>query len=344
MKTTLVVSLLHTSLFATMRRLGRSALLFLIAVSTFAFAGAASAAEPYPSRAMRLVIPFPAGGPADIVGRLYAQHLSQIMGQSVVVENLAGASGSIGTRVVAQAPADGYSLLFGTTSTMAINPLIMKDLPYNFERDFTLIGMIANAPHVLAVRAGLPAKSVSELIDLAKKEPGKYTFASAGMGTIIQMGGELFKLRSGTDILHVPYKGGNPATLALLGGDVDMTVNDMTTLKAYVADGRLRALAVANPTRLALLPDTPTFAEAGLNDMVSSTWWGVSVASKTPEAIQSALKQAHTKIIRNPAYIDRLASMAVETLDITPEQSQSFIEKDIAKWQEVVTAADIRAD
>ena len=301
----------------------------------------ASAAAAYPERAMTLIVPFPAGGPADIVARLYGQHLAELTGQSVVVENPAGAGGTIGTRAAANAKPDGYTLLFGTTSTMVINQLIMNNIPYDFENDFEVLGLIANAPHVLAVRGDFPAEDAKELIALARKEPGKYTFASSGIGTIVQMGAELFRLETSTDLLHVPFKGGNAASLALVSGDVDMTVNDMTTLKALITDKRLRPLGVAHDKRLDLLPDVPTFAELGLPGVKSSTWWGLAVRSDVPADIQESLRELHSKIITDPKYKARLAEMAVETLDLTPEQTAEFMEQESAKWARVVKEANI---
>src|SRR5947209_16749656 len=178
---------------------------------------AAFAADDYPAKPIQMIVPFPAGGPADIVGRLYAQHLAADVGQPVVTLNRDGASGSIGTAAAARAAPDGYTLVFGTTSTMVVNPLVMKEVPYDFWKDFALIGLIANAPHILAVREGLPANSAAELVGMAKRDPGKYTIASAGSGTIVQMAAELFKHETGADLLVVPFKGGQPATLAPLG-------------------------------------------------------------------------------------------------------------------------------
>lgn len=325
-----------------------SQLLSCVLVSALAglpmFGTAHAQTSSYPDKPLQLVIPFPAGGPADIVGRLYAQHLSTILGQPVVVENPAGAGGTIGTRAVAQSEPNGRKLLFGTTSTMAINQLIMKNLSYDFEKDFTVLGLIANAPHVLAVRADLPYKDVNELVAAAKKEPGKYTFASSGIGTIVQMAGELFRLEAGIDMLHVPFKGGGPATQALLSGDVDMTVNDMTTLKSFLADGRLRPLAVAHTQRMALLPDTPTFTEIGMGNVVSSTWWGLAVPSATPDDIQKVLKEAHNKVIQDPAYKARLAEMAVETLALSDTEIKQFMKGEVDKWARIVKFANITSN
>jgi tripartite-type tricarboxylate transporter receptor subunit TctC len=291
-----------------------------------------------------MMIPFPAGGPADFVGRLYAKHLSELLGVAVVVQNRDGAGGIIGTQVAARSPADGYTILFGTTSTMAINAIIMKKLPYDFFKDFSLIGLVANAPHILAVRSDFPAKSAPELIELAKHSPGKYTFASAGIGTIVQMGGELFKYQAGVDIMDVPYKGGGPATLALLTGQVDMTVNDLTTLKSNIAGGKLRPLAIADNDRLALYPDVPTFKELGFPNMISSTWWGIAVPSATPADLQAKLRAANSKIIADPDYVARLSDMAVQPLALTPDQTKDFIAKEVEKWTTIAKVANIHLD
>src|SRR5688500_8907595 len=252
--------------------LWRTSMKHALSFSLLLVACAAFATDEYPAKPIQMIVPFPAGGPADIVGRLYAQHLSAFVGQPVVTLNRDGASGSIGTAAAARATPDGYTLIFGTTSTMVVNPLVMKQVPYDFWKDFALIGLIANAPHLLAVRDGLPAKSAAELVAMAKRSPGKYTIASSGPGTIVQMAAELLKHETGADLLVVPFKGGQPATLALLSGEVDMIVNDLTTLKSHLASGKLRALAEAHASRLKPLPEVPTFAELGMPGVVSSTW------------------------------------------------------------------------
>ncbi|MFN2643836.1 MAG: Bug family tripartite tricarboxylate transporter substrate binding protein [Burkholderiales bacterium] len=305
---------------------------------------AAFAAEDYPAKPIQMIVPFPAGGPADIVGRLYAQQLSAIVGQPVVTLNRDGASGSIGTAAAARAAPDGYTLVFGTTSTMVINPLVMKQVPYDFWKDFALIGLIANAPHILAVREGLPANSATDLVAMAKRDPGKYTIASSGVGTIVQMAAELLKQQTGADLLVVPFKGGQPATLALLSGEVDMIVNDLTALKSNIASGKLRALAVAHTSRLKLLPDVPTFAELGMPGVVSSTWWGIGTPVKTPEAVQARLRAATANILADADYAARLATMAVQPMAMTPEQASAFVAGEVHKWKAVAAAAKIQVD
>jgi len=306
--------------------------------------GSTMAADDYPAKPIQMIVPFPAGGPADIVGRLYAQHLSAVVGQPVVTLNRDGASGSIGTAAAARAAPDGYTIIFGTTSTMVVNPLVMKDVPYDFWKDFALIGLIANAPHILAVRDGLPERSLKELITHARANPGKYTIASSGVGTIVQMAAELLKHETGADLLVVPFKGGQPATLALLSGEVDMIVNDLTALKSNLAAGKLRALAVAHTSRLKLLPDVPTFAELGMPGVVSSTWWGIGMPMKTPDAVQARLRAATSKILADPDYASRLAAMAVEPMVMTPEQSSAFVAGEVRKWKTVAAAAKIQVD
>ncbi len=304
----------------------------------------APAADAFPARPVRMMIPFPAGGPADFVGRLFAQHLTELWGVQVVTDNRGGASGIIGTEIAVRSNPDGYTLLFGSTSTFAVNLVLMSKLPYDVFRDLALIGLVANAPHVLAVRESLPAKNVKELIALAKQQPGKYTFASAGTGTIVHMGGELFKHHAGIDILHVPFKGGAPATTGLLAGEVDMVVNDLSAVLAHVKSGKLRALGAAHPKRLAPLPGVPTFTELGMPGIVSSTWWGIAVPVQTPAAVRTRIAQAHNKVLARPEYVERLAGLAMEPLVLTPEQTAAFIKREIAKWRQVATAANLRTE
>jgi tripartite-type tricarboxylate transporter receptor subunit TctC len=307
-------------------------------------ATAASAAETYPTRPVRMVIPFAAGGPADFVGRLFAQHLSDLWGQQIVTDNRGGASGIIGTETAIRSNPDGYTLLFGSTSTFAVNLVLIEKLPYDVFRDLQLIGLVANAPHVLAVRAPLPARSVKDLVALARKQPKKLSFASAGAGTIVHMAGELFKYHAGIDILHVPYKGGAAATVGLLSGESDMVVNDLSVVLAHVKSGQLRALAACHETRLAPLPDVPTFREAGMPGVVSSTWWGIGVPSKTPRPIVDRLAAAHAEVVKRPAYAARLAELAMEPLVLDRAQTTAFVKAEIAKWRKIATAANVKLD
>jgi tripartite-type tricarboxylate transporter receptor subunit TctC len=307
-------------------------------------AAQAQTTAPYPSRQLQLIVPFPAGGPTDIVARLYAQQLSKIAGQPVIVENLAGASGMIGTQNAVRAEPNGYTILFSTASTSVMNEIVRKKVPYNFQKDFSMIGLIADAPHLLVVGPSVPVSSVAELVALAKKEPGKLSYSSAGTGSIVQMGAELFRTKTGTELMHVPYKGGAPATLAVLRGEVTLNVNDLSTFQAHIIDGKLKPLAVAHTSRLKPLPNVPTFIELGMPEIVSSSWWGIAVPTKTPAAIQAKLREWNQKIVTNPEYVARLGEMAIEPINMTPEQTQAFINAEIKKWQAVAKAANIQLD
>lgn len=307
-------------------------------------AAQAQTSAPYPSRQLQLIVPFPAGGPSDIVARLYAQQLSKLAGQPVVVENMAGAAGIIGTQNAVRAEPNGYTILFSTASTSVINAVIQKKLTYNFQNDFSMIGLIADAPHLLVVGPSVPVNSIAELITLAKKEPGKLSYSSAGTGSIVQMGAELFRTKTGIELMHVPYKGGAPATQAVLSGEVTLNVNDLSTFQAQIKEGKLKPLAVAHTTRLKPLPNVPTFTELGMPEIVSSSWWGIAVPVKTPAAIQTTLREWNQKIVTNPEYIGRLADMAFEPINMTPEQTKEFIAAEIQKWQAVAKAANIELD
>ena len=304
----------------------------------------ALAAEAYPARPVRLVVPFPAGGPTDVVGRLYADRLTAVWGKQVIVDSRPGAASVIGTDIVAKSNPDGYTMLFGSTSTFAINGLLFKKLPYDMQRDLTLVGLASNGPHVLMVRTGSPVKSAAELIALAKRQPGQLKYGSSGAGTIIQMSFELFKHHAGIDVTHVPYKGGGPSVIALLGGEVDAVLNDLSVVLPHVKSGRGTALAVANASRLAPLPDVPTFAESGYPAVVASTWFGVAVPSGTPAAVRRQIADAQQQVLKSADYRERLATLAMEPLILTPEQTAAFLKSEISKWQKIVEVAGIRIE
>jgi tripartite-type tricarboxylate transporter receptor subunit TctC len=230
----------------------------------------AAAFAAYPERPIKLVVALAPGGPADTAARLFAPYFSERLGQSVVIENRTGASSVVGTESVVRAPPDGYTLLFGSSSSFAVNPAVMKNLRFDVRTDLTLVGLVSYTPHVLVVRAGLAANTLAELIALARTQPGKLTYASSGAGGAIHLASELFKHEAGVAIVHVPYRGGGPAVMGLLTGDVDIFINDASTTVENVRAGKLKALAVAASTRSPLLPQVPTFAELGFPAMVSS--------------------------------------------------------------------------
>jgi tripartite-type tricarboxylate transporter receptor subunit TctC len=299
----------------TRSRHGRG--LFATLLATVLWAGGVCAADDYPARPVRMINPWAAGGPADFVGRLYAQHLTDLWGKQVVTDNRAGASGIIGTELAARATPDGYTLLFSTISTFVINGILIKKIPYDVERDLELIGIAAIAPYVLAVRADLPARNVQELVGLAKKQPGKLSFASAGTGTILHMAGEQF---------------------------VDMIVTDLSAVLTHVKSGKLRALGAAHTRRLGPLPNVPTFAEAGIPGVESSAWWALAAPAQTPRSVIARLRTSHAAVLARPEYIERLAGLAMEPVTMTPEQTAAFVKREIEKWQKVVTVANVRID
>jgi len=302
------------------------------------------AAETYPARPVRMIIVATAGGPADFVGRLFAQHLTDLWGQQVVPDNRPGASGVIATDTVARANPDGYTMLLGSNSNFSIVPVLVKNLPFDFQRDLATIGLVANAPHVAVVREGLPARSMKELVALAKQQPGKYSFGSGGSGTIVHMAGELFKYHAGIDIFHVPFKGGAQAAIGILVGEVDILVNDLSTILPHVKTGKMRALGVAHTKRLAPLPDIPTFIELGIPGIVSSTWWGIAVPAKTPANVRSQLRSAYNNVLARPEYVSRLSTLAMEPLVLTPEQTAALIKTETEKWQKIAAAANVRIE
>src|SRR3989454_6888062 len=245
----------------------------------------AAAFATYPDRPIKLVVALAPGGPADTAARLFAPYFSERLGQSVVIENRTGASSVVGTESVVRAPPDGYTLLFGSSSSFAVNPAVMKNLRFDVRTDLRLVGLVSYTPHVRVVRAAVGANTLAELIALARTQPGKLTYASSGAGGAIHLASELFKREAGIDLIHVPYRGGGPAVLGLLTGDVDVFINDVSTTVENIRTGKLKALATAWPARSPLLPEVPTFAELGYPAVVSSSWFGLAAPAATPADI-----------------------------------------------------------
>jgi tripartite-type tricarboxylate transporter receptor subunit TctC len=315
-----------------------------LALGTLFATPAVLAADVYPTRPVRLVVPFAAGGPTDVAARVVAQHLSELWGRSAVVDNRPGAGGLLGGEIAAKATPDGHTLLLGSNSTFAVNAAVFSKMPFDVTRDFRIIGLVAYAPHMLVIRSGVPANSVAELVALAKKQPGKLTFASSGTGAVIHMAGELFKYHAGIDIVHVPFKGGAPATVAMLSGEVDMMVNDLSQFLPHIKAGRMRALAAAWPKRVSALPDVPTFAELGMPKVESSNWFGLAAPSKTPPEIVRALVASLGKVLVLPEYRERLATLNMEPLVLPPDQVAPFARQELDKWVQIAKAAKIRLD
>jgi tripartite-type tricarboxylate transporter receptor subunit TctC len=298
----------------------------------------------YPDRPIKLVVALAPGGPADTAARVFAPFFAEHLGQNVVIENRTGASSIVGTESVVRAPPDGYTLLFGSSSSFAVNPAVMKNLRFDVERDLKLVGLISYTPHILMVRSTLGANSLAELIALAKAQPGKLTYASSGPGGAIHLASELFKREAGVDIVHIPYRGGGPAVLGLLTGDVDVFINDASTTLESVRSGKLRALALAWPRRSPLLPEIATFAELGLPAVVSSSWFGLAAPAGTPAEVMDRLIRAMPHVFASTSYRARLEKLGLEQFNFNPVQSVAFIKAELAKWAQVAQSAAIQID
>jgi tripartite-type tricarboxylate transporter receptor subunit TctC len=316
------------------------AILFLLA----ALACAQAAAQPaYPARPVRFIVPSAAGGGTDIIARAISVKLGERLGQQFVVDNRPGAGQMIGIELAAKSPADGYTILMAA-STLAINPVMYKQVPYDPVRDFAPITQAATLPNVLAVHPSLPVKSVAELVAYAKENPGKLNFASAGIGTSPQMSIELLKSMTGIDMVHIPYKGTAPGVVDLLAGQVLVMAPNVLTALPHIKSGKLRALAVTSAKRSEALPEVPTVAEAGVPGYDSTQWYGVLAPSGTPREIVARLHDAIVRALRDPEVGKRLAADGAEAVGSSPEEFAAFIKSEGEKWAKVAAAAGIKAE
>jgi len=328
-----------------MKSIVRHAALFLLGVSAFALAAIAGAQAPaYPTKPIRLVVPFPAGGATDILAREVAKHLTDAWGQSVVVDNRPGAGGNIGSELVAKAAPDGYTLEMGTVGTHAINASLYSKMPYDHVKDFVPVILVAGVPNVLEVNPALPVNSVQELIAYAKANPGKLNFASSGSGTSIHLSGELFKVMAGVQMTHVPYKGSAPALQDLIGGQVQLMFDNLPPSLPQIKAGKLRALAVTSAARAPALPDTPTVAEAGLPGFEASSWFGVLAPAGTPPEIVNKLNAEIAKWLASPGAKEKLANVGANIAGGTPEDFARHIQAETAKWAKVVKESGAKVD
>ncbi|MBW8904682.1 MAG: tripartite tricarboxylate transporter substrate binding protein [Betaproteobacteria bacterium] len=301
-------------------------------------------AQNYPARPVKLLVPFPPGGNTDIVGRLIAQKLSDGFGQQVYVENRGGAGGTIGAEAAAKSPADGYTLFFSTTGTLASAPSMQPNLRYDPIKDFAPITTLANAPVVVIVAASLPPRTLGELIQAAKGQPGALKFGSAGTGHFVHIAGEMFKAAAAVDMLHVPYKGVAEALTDLLGGRIDVMFDAFAQYEPHLQSGKLRALAVANPTRLARLPEVPTTAEAGLSQYQLASWFGLAAPAGTPRDAIDRVNAEARKALAMADVRESLAKLGLEPGGSTPQEYATMIAKELASWRQVVTAAGIKIE
>lgn len=315
----------------------------LLALSLAAVALAAPAQEAYPSRPIKLVVPYAPGGPADLLARMVGEKLSTRLGQPVVIENKPGAGGHTGGELVAKAPADGYTLMLGTIAHNGAVKLY-KNLRYDPLNDLQPVILIAESPSVLLVNQNVPAKSVAELLALARSKPGQLTYGSAGNGSAMHMAAELFKYMTHIDYVHVPYRGGGPAMTDLLGGQITMTFDSLGTASQYIKAGKVRALAVTSATRNPSLPDVPTVAEAGVPGYSSVPWYTISAAKGVPAPIVAKLNAEINAVLKSPDFAQRWDALGVLPLGGTPTEAVARNQAETEKWSAVITAAKLQAE
>jgi tripartite-type tricarboxylate transporter receptor subunit TctC len=300
--------------------------------------------EPYPVRPVKIIVPTPAGGPVDVVGRLVANHLAAVNGQPVVVDNRPGAGNTIGSKEAAQAEPDGYTLLYSSVSGLVLAPMLQKNAGYDPIASYDPIALVAQSSTILVVHPSVPAHTVAELVAHAKANPGKVNFSSGGIGVLPHLIGEWFKSRAGIDIVHVPYRGGGPSINDLVGGQVQMTFEGVSVLRPLIESGRLRALAVTSAQRLPQLPDLPTMVESGFPDFVSVSWTGLLAPARTPREIVENLNAQINAALASPEFKAALARLGNEPLGGTPRDFADTIKADIAKWAPLVQAIGLKAE
>jgi tripartite-type tricarboxylate transporter receptor subunit TctC len=315
----------------------------VIPAAALMLAAGLASAQAYPNKPVKLVVPYPPGGPTDIVARVVAQQLSEQTGQQFIVENKAGAGGNLGAEAVARAPADGYTLLVGTTAH-AINMSIFKNLNYDVQRDFAPVSLLTQGPLVLVANPAFPAKTVAEVIAQAKAQPGVLNYASSGNGQSTHLSAELFNMMAGVKLNHVPYKGSAPALTDVIAGQVPLMFDTMLSSMPFVKAGKLRAIAVTSPQRSAAAPDVPTIAESGLPGYEVFAWNGLLAPTGTPPAIITKLGEEMKKALELPAVKDRFAAQGFAATYTTPEATAQFVKAEVDKWTRAVKASGAKVE
>ena len=315
----------------------------LLGIAMACAAASSAVAQTFPARPVRLIVPFPSGGPADMLARLLSEKLTDRWGQSVVVENIAGAAGNIGAEAVARSGADGHVLLLNASSHV-INGIMYARLPYDPIKDFTPVTQVASYQHMFVVHPSVAAKTVKEFVALAKSKPGQLTVGNSGLGTPGHLAAELFRTTAGIDIIHVPYKGSAPATTDLLGGQVTAMFNNPVNTLPYTSAGKLRALAVTGKQRLAVAPEIPTVAESGFPGFEAGTWFGLFGPAQLPPAVVARIREDVVRALRLPDVQQKLGAQAWDTIGNTPTEFAAVIKSDNESWSRVIKAAGIRAE
>ncbi len=319
-------------------------LMIAATVAATMLAGGASAADSYPSKPIRFIVPFAPGGSTDLLARFLAQNLAAPLGQTLVVDNRAGAGGMVGAEIASRSPADGYTIVLGSAGPLTINPNIRSKVPYDSLRDFEPITMATISPFTLVVHPSSRAKNVKELVALAKSKNGAMNYGSAGAGSVGHFSTEQFMALTGVKLVHVPYKGAGPAVIDLLGGRLDMMFENMPTVLPHARSGKLRILAVGTRTRSALAPEFPTIADEGVPGYHSSTTFGVLAPAKTPAAIIKRLNAEMVKILRSPEGKSTLAARGIETVGSTPQEYREQIREEFTRYGRIAKSAGIRVD
>jgi tripartite-type tricarboxylate transporter receptor subunit TctC len=317
---------------------------FLLTLLAGALVSTAALAQTYPAKPVRLVVPFPAGGATDVLARVISQKAAEKLGQQIVVDNRPGAGGTIGSDQVAKAAPDGYTLLIATGSTHSIGPIVNPRIPYNVERDFVPVGLVANTASVLVVPSSLPVKNLAEFIALAKSKPGQLNFGSSGNGTNSHLSGEVFKAQAGVFITHIPYRGTGLVLTDMIAGQIHMLIDNFVTAQPNIRDGKLRVLGVTSPQRLPFLPDVPTLDEQGLKGFDVTNWFGLYGPRGTPADVVTKVNAAYNQALQDPEVLKRLHNLGATPMSGTPDHMAKTVAAETAKWRKLIRERKIVVD